>query len=280
MKNLYSIRMRASVREQHISGAERIVPEDRLGDTVSALVARASSKGCPPEQIVITVDSLKDIAPQQLRALDVVMLSGVPGVRVGRESASRILQRLGVSVRAIEIAMTQLDRGASPSGNNMRGAMVLDASTGDRLEQDRERGVRASRFDWSDEGERKISRLLADAGLTHFRTREALALATKVAHAPGMVAELCWSDDPDYTAGYVASLAMGYVRFPVLKRKGNGKGGRAFFVGPDVFEMEAFLAYLQTRPVLITVPGQCRQVTDPEMLCAQVNGLQPEKIFT
>lgn len=279
MKNLYSIRMRASVREQHISGAERIVPEDRLGETVSALVARASSKGCPPDQIVITVDSLKDIVPQQRRALDVVMLS-VPDVRAGRESASRILQRLGVSVRAIEIAMAQLDRGASPSGNNMRGAMVLDASTGERLERDRERGVRASRFDWSDEGERKISRLLADAGLTHFRTREALALATKVAHAPGMVAELCWSDDPDYTAGYAASLAMGYVRFPVLKQKGNGRGGRVFFVDPNVFEMEAFLAYLQTRPVLITEAGHCRQVHDPEMFCAQVNGRRPEKIFT
>jgi len=279
MKNLYSIRMRASVREQHISGAERIVPEDRLGETVSALVARASSKGCPPDQIVITVDSLKDIVPLHQPALDVIMLE-IPDVRTGRETASRILQRLGVSVRAIEIAMTQLDRGASPSGNNMRGAMVLDASTGERLERDRERGVRASRFDWSDEGERKISRLLADAGLTHFRTREALALATKVAHAPGMVAELCWSDDPDYTAGYVASLAMGYVRFPVLKRKGNGKGGRAFFVGPGTFEIEAFLTYLQAKPVLINEAGQYRQVPDPEMFCAQLNGRQPEKIFT
>ena len=255
--------MRASARERHISGAERIIPEERIDATVSGLITRALSKGCAPDTIVVTLDSLKDVAPIQHRALDVVMLS-VPDVRSGREMASRILQSLGVSDMAIELAMTHLDRGVSPSGNNMRGAMVLDASTGDRLEQDRERGVRASRFDWSDDGEKEITRLLTDAGLTHFRTREALALATKVAHAPGMVAELCWSDDPDYTAGYVASLAMGYVRFPVLKHRGNGKGGRAFFVDPDVFEMEAFLTYLQTRPVLITEAGQCRQVLDPE----------------
>jgi 6-carboxyhexanoate--CoA ligase len=279
MKNLYSIRMRASVREQHISGAERIVPEDRLGETVSALVARASSKGCPPDQIVIMVDSLKDIVPLHQPALDVTMLE-VPDVRTGRETASRILQRLGVSTQAVETTIAHLDRGASPAGNNMRGAMIIDARTGDRLEPDRERGVRASRFDWSEEAAERTTRLLADAGLTHFRTREALALATKVAHAPGMIAELCWSDDPDYTAGYVASLAMGYVRFPVLKHKGNGRGGRAFFVNPDDFEMEAFLTYLQTKSVLITEAGQCRQSPDPEMFCAQVNGGQPEKIFT
>ncbi len=271
--------MRASAQERHISGSERIVPEERIEKTASELLARALSKGFTPDTIVVTLDSLKDVAPIQQRALDVVALS-VHVVRSGREMASRILQSLGVSAMAIEIAMTHLDRGASPSGNNMRGAMVLDASTGDRLEQDRERGVRASRFDWSDDGERKISRLLADAGLTHFRTREALALATKVAHAPGMVAELCWSDDPDYTAGYVASLAMGYVRFPVLKHRGNGKGGRAFFVDPDTFKMEAFLTYLQAKPVLVTEAGQCRQVLDPEMFCAQVDGRQPKKIFT
>jgi len=95
----------------------------------------------------------------------------------------------------------------------MRGAMIIDARTGDRMEPDQERGVRASRFDWTDDALEAINRKLAVIGLTHFRTREALALATKVAHAPGMVAELCWSDDPDYTAGYVASRATGYVRF-------------------------------------------------------------------
>ena len=232
--------MRASARERHISGAERIIPEERIDATVSGLITRALSKGCAPDTIVVTLDSLKDVAPIQHRALDVVMLS-VPDVRSGREMASRILQSLGVSDMAIELAMTHLDRGVSPSGNNMRGAMVLDASTGDRLEQDRERGVRASRFDWSDDGEKEITRLLTDAGLTHFRTREALALATKVAHAPGMVAELCWSDDPDYTAGYVASLAMGYVRFPVLKHRGNGKEAGPFSSIPTSSKWRPFL---------------------------------------
>ena len=47
--------------------------------------------------------------------------------------------------------------------------------------------------------------------------REALALATKVIWS-GVVAELCWSDEPEYVAGYVATARHGSVRFPNFKR--------------------------------------------------------------
>jgi 6-carboxyhexanoate--CoA ligase len=129
--------------------------------------------------------------------------------------------------------------------------MIMDAVSGDRLEPDHERGVRASRFDWTDSALGSISRNLEERGLTHFRTREALALATKVAHAPAMVAELCWSDEPEYTAGYVASLGTGYVRFPYLKERGDPCGGRAFFVDRNKLDLSALMHYLQTVPVLI-----------------------------
>lgn len=72
---------------------------------------------------------------------------------------------------------------------------------------------------------------LAGAGLGHFRTFEALALATKVIWS-GVVAELCWSDDPEYVAGYVAAAAEGYVRFPRFKPAG-AVGGRVFYLHPD-----------------------------------------------
>jgi 6-carboxyhexanoate--CoA ligase len=142
--------------------------------------------------------------------------------------------------------------------------MIMDAQSGERLEPDRERGVRASRFDWSDNAGHEISHRLAALGLAHFRTREALALATKAAHAPGMVAELCWSDDPDYTAGYAASLRTGYVRFPFLKQVGDAKGGRAFFVNRDVLDRDMLLGYLQQEAVLITDIGECRAAMEPE----------------
>ncbi len=144
----------------------------------------------------------------------------------------------------------------------MRGAMIMDARTGERLEPDRSRGIRVSRFDWSDEALRSITEELARLGLTHFRTREALSLATKVAHSPGIVAELCWSDDPDYTAGYVASREYGYVRLPLLKEAGKAGGGRAFFVDRQGFEPDVFIAYLTRQPVVITAVGRCSRTRD------------------
>jgi 6-carboxyhexanoate--CoA ligase len=136
--------------------------------------------------------------------------------------------------------------------------MIVDAQNGKRLEPDQERGVRASRFDWTDEALDAITRKLAAIGLTHFRTHEALALATKVAYAPGILAELCWSDEPDYIAGYVASRKIGYVRFPILKLHGDSRGGRAFFVNGNDLDMRRFINYLQTEVVFIADTGECR----------------------
>ena len=115
-----------------------------------------------------------------------------------------------------------------------------------------------------EEASKHIDQDLRAVGLTHYRTREALALATKVAHAPGVVAELCWSDEPDYTAGYVASLQTGYVRFPRLKDIGDPKGGRVFFVNRDALNMTKLIDYLQFCPVLIAAAGECRAAITPE----------------
>jgi 6-carboxyhexanoate--CoA ligase len=161
-------------------------------------------------------------------------------------------------------ALNLLSNGAAPFGIIMRGAMIIDAVSGERLEPDHERGIRASRFDWTGEALDTMTKRLAAIGLTHFRTREALALATKVAHAPGIIAELCWSDDPDYTAGYVASPRTGYVRFPELKIPGDSTGGRVFFVDRNTLDIEAFIRYLQLEPVLIVDGGICRKPVDPE----------------
>jgi 6-carboxyhexanoate--CoA ligase len=64
------------------------------------------------------------------------------------------------------------------------------------------------------------------------------------------MAEVCISDDPDYTTGYVASAGLGYIRIPHIKRKKDRRGGRVFFLRegasvPDVME------YLEKTPVLV-----------------------------
>lgn len=253
---LFSIRMRASASQTHLSGAERLVAAGRIAVTVQELVERAMGKGTPPDEVVVTIETLRSSSIRTLTALD---LHAVPARDVDecRGAAVRVLTEAGVSPAATAAAIHHLERGAGGPGVNMRGAMILDAETGERLEPDRTRGVRVSRFDWSDGAASAVTRELARLGLTHFRTREALALATKMAHAPGMVAELCWSDDPDYTAGYVSSLLTGYVRLPFMKQAGNGLGGRAFFVRRSGLDLPALLSYLQEEPVLITAIGAC-----------------------
>jgi 6-carboxyhexanoate--CoA ligase len=253
---LYSIRMRSSAESRHVSGAERLVHREFVEDIVQTMVSRALSRGVDPDQVVITVESLKDAPVQELRSLDLTA-TAESGVADCRQSAREMLLTAGVSHSAIETAFRHLDCGASSSSKNMRGAMIMDAVTGERLEPDHERGVRVSRFDWNDEASERIDRELAGIGLTHFRTKEALALATKVAHAPGMIAELCWSDETDYTAGYISSPVTGYVRFPNMKQEGNGLGGRVFFVRRGGFGRDALLTYLQRQPVIITSIGTC-----------------------
>jgi 6-carboxyhexanoate--CoA ligase len=160
-----------------------------------------------------TIDDITEMPLRTLTALDLVTMNA-SDLSTGRSLASQARQAAGVSPIAIEAAIHHISHGAALSGGALRGAMIMDSRSGERFEPDRERGIRASRFDWTEEALRKIRQSLESIGFTHHRTREALALATKVAHAPGMVAELCWSDDPDYTAGYIASLRTGYVRFP------------------------------------------------------------------
>jgi 6-carboxyhexanoate--CoA ligase len=258
----YSLRMRATAGNKHISGAERIVSQGKIDNTVQSLVTRALGKKIKPEQILINIENLGSIPLRMLTALDVVTIN-TPDLSAGRNCAARILQSLGISEKAVMETIKHLCNGAASSGRNMRGAMIIDAQNGKRLEVDQERGVRASRFDWTDASLDAITGKLAAIGLTHVRTREALALATKVAHAPGIIAELCWSDDSDYTAGYVASRKIGYVRFPMLKPHGDSKGGRAFFVNKDNLDMGTLINYLQNEVVIIADSGECRPAYDP-----------------
>ncbi len=259
----YSIRMSASQEGRHVSGAERIVGHGEISSVTSRLVARAMEKGATPDMIIVKIEDLGNSPLRQLRALDVMTVSA-PDSATGRSSASRILQQAGVGETAALAAIRFLSAGAAPSGGNMRGAIIMDSRNGERLEPDRERGVRASRFDWAEETLEKMRRILADLGLTHYRTLEALALATKIAHAPGVLAELCWSDEPDYTAGYVASIRIGYVRFPFLKKKGDPIGGRVFFIDRSNLDLEGFINYLQKEPVVIAEIGVCRAQLTPE----------------
>jgi 6-carboxyhexanoate--CoA ligase len=135
----------------------------------------------------------------------------------------------------------------------MRGAMLIDAISGRRLEADQSRGVRVSRMDADPAASEAIDLLLNGQSLANPRVLEAWILASKVALYPQIVAELCWSDDPDYLTGYVASAQFGYQRITHLKEAGSQIGGRIFFVqtGSD---LGALVTKLQSEPVLFSSP--------------------------
>ncbi|HYA86575.1 MAG TPA: 6-carboxyhexanoate--CoA ligase, partial [Nitrospirota bacterium] len=185
---LYSIRMRASNGDHHVSGAERISHAENIDNIVMSLIARAKSKGGIPRHITINVESLQNSPVQFLTALDILTVT-VPDMHAGRVAAAQTLRSLGASKRAVIRAIELLSRGASPAGTTMRGSIIMDSRSGVRLEPDQERGVRASRFDYSDDAYTMVAERLTALGLTHHRTREAIALATKVAYAQGVIAE-------------------------------------------------------------------------------------------
>ncbi|MEG6584501.1 6-carboxyhexanoate--CoA ligase [Dendrosporobacter sp. 1207_IL3150] len=246
---LYSVRMRAAqgaaheAGGRHISGAERLVPKELVAETTQAMLDRAfeHSRG-QADFINITVES---VAAESVRLLQLLPITTIDtdDVPSGRAEAKLVLANSGVSEKAIEAGFEKL----LALEDSMRGAMLICAETGIRLDLRENRGVRVSRMDIGDDA--AFSKWLASQGFGNLHIREAIVLATKVANAPGMVAEICWSDDPEYTAGYAASLG-GYMRFPKLKAYGSPLGGRVFFIKPGT-NIEALIEYLENQPVLV-----------------------------
>ena len=251
---LYSLRMRAERNGEHCSGAERIAPAAALPALAADLVARALAHNSgAPEAVHCHIDRLPSALP--CRPLPDIRTYAVPDWMAGRACAKGLLLRAGVAAPAVDAALQLLADGPAPGGRIMRGAMLIDAFTGRRLEADPARGVRVSRMDLEPQARTGILATLAVAGLGHQRVAEALVLAGKVLQAPGIVAEVCWSDDPDYLAGYVAAPQVGYQRISCLKEAGDRHGGRALFVRPAGLDLHALVDFLERQAILFTAPG-------------------------
>ena len=233
-ERLYGVKMRASLGGVHVSGAERIVNARRVAPTLSALARRAlgHERGVP-DAINLKVEAQPDV--MRIKALPVTTIA-VADKAEGWDKAAEILSAAGFR-RTREIF--GLFRETYP----MRGAMLLDADTLERLEPDRERGVRATNMDSepSPPADRK----------NHFA--EALALASKVLSAPGIVGEICVSDDPMYVTGYVATKD-GYRRISVLKERGDPSGGRIFLYRGPRDAVGETIRFLEKQAVVVECP--------------------------
>ena len=241
----YSLKMRASQQigegdqkhEQHISGAERIVSREAVEAVCSAMARRAltHSKG-DPDFINIKIEKVCEKDIQILKALPVTRVD-VDSWQQGLDKAFELIDE-AAELKDFRKKLPELLRKTFP----MRGAMLYDIATGERLEPDHERGVRATYMD-------ALRSSDVDSQKNHFN--EAIVLATKVANAPGMVAELCISDDPEYVTGYVASRELGYVRIMKMKEMGDENGGRIFLFDSRKATAEECIEYLQKKKVLV-----------------------------
>ena len=240
MSELYSVRMRAAQGGphekggHHISGAERIVKLEEVGDIAQSLADRAlhHSKGTA-DFINITVDL---IPSKEITYIDCLQVEEhrAHTIAEAHQLAIELLQGADITEVAIKNAIEVL-KGLDSS---MRGAMLVDATTGKRIDEGN-RGVRVSHMDSFD------SEALGD----NDHMREALVLASKVQSGEGIVGELCWSDDLDYTVGYVACNGT-YHRIPNMKELGSAIGGRVFFVRSDI-DRDSVIEYLEKAPVLV-----------------------------
>ncbi len=241
---LYSIRMRASDGEMHISGAEGIFGEKDIHNQAAFFIQRAlnHSRGTP-ESITISIDRI-NTKPISIKSLPLCTCR-VNGESDAGRAIMAFLSHLGIKELIIKKALGIMNR-----KDQMRGAALVNMKTGKRLEKDRFRGIRVSRLGITSEASKTLSERLNSLGVENRRVKEAFILASKVASCPGIQAELCISDNPDYTTGYVASRRLGYVRIPFIKDEGSLNGGRVFFVKNGV-DIDRLIHYLEHVPVMI-----------------------------
>lgn len=240
MDKLYSVKMRASEGEKHISGAEKIVSEENLEVCISGLMKRAQThpKGTP-DFINIKVEKINKNEIRVLKPLKVTTIAS-KSKEEGWLVIEDILSKLGI------------ENGQDIFNNfqhtfNMRGAMLLDVNTMMRLEPDKNRGIRATNMDFEDMRLENLNKVVG--ANIHFK--EALVLATKVVSHPNILAEICVSDDPEYTTGYIASKEFGYVRITNLKELGDERGGRIFLFKGSEEQVQECIDYIQRKHVLI-----------------------------
>ncbi len=263
---LYSIKMRAAKGDLHVSGAERILEQNDITAAVSALTERALHHGLGRADFINI--KMEEVAPSQLQYLDALPVSKRPAKTVEEtyQIMKELLCELGLEAKADDLI--ELLRSNHP----MRGAVLYDVATGSRLEPDHERGIRVTYMDAAGE---------TSAGSCKNHFREALVLATKVVHAPGVIAELCLSDDPDYLVGYLASLKHGYVRLTPMKEMGNPHGGRIFIFDSSRAKAEEAINYLERQRVLVRgLPVEKPANPDPQQIFAdELKRLQEQSLY-
>ena len=251
---MYSIKMRCSKGGpheeggKHISGAERILREDEVEQELINVYRRAiTHERGKPDFINFKIEEIDEdeiIYKKRLK----INQHHVDSKEEGLNLAKEFLKENSVSEESAEKGIQSI----LDLEDSIHGAMLIDKDSGERLDDKGIRGVRVTGIASADITKYKES--LKNDGREGLHLEEALILASKIASCKGIVAELCWSDDPSYVIGYVGTKEN-YERIPILKDKGNPVGGRVFFVDTnqlnDDYTLDDLIAYLEKQIVLI-----------------------------
>jgi 6-carboxyhexanoate--CoA ligase len=244
----YSVRMRAAKNGshehggKHISGGELLSTYSDMKQAVNDLLEKGliHSRGNPDFmqiQFELVDQPIKFMKPLQ------VLTNEVESVEMGQALSRKLLEKADIERQVIEKAYQHMTE-----YSGIRGAILIDVHSGERIDDRNYKGVRVSRMDWLNTNFEKWADYYKMP--KNSRIKEALVLATKVSEHPATVAELCWSDDPEYITGYVATKKLGYQRITKLKEYGDERGCRIFFVD-CLRDLNSYIHYLEKQPVFI-----------------------------
>jgi 6-carboxyhexanoate--CoA ligase len=248
--DFFSLRMRASkggpheLGGKHISGGENLCTKDEIPKKSLMLMKKAlTHKRGEPDFLQIIIEKISEpitfVKPLSVRRYE------VKDANEGQQKARLLLKAAGIEENIVDRGFLELS-----NSWDTRGAIIIDVNTGMRIDGRGLKGVRVSRVDWEEDSYERW--LTKHCQPRNPRMKDALAIATKVSSHPSTVAELCWSDDPDYITGYVASQKNGYERITKMKEYGDEKGGRVFFVNlASKQEIEQYIHYLEKVPVML-----------------------------
>ena len=233
---------------KHISGAERILREDEIEEELINVYRRAiTHERGKPDFINLKIEKIDEDEIIYKKRLNINQHQ-VNSIEEGLNLAKDILKENSVSEESADNAIQNL----LELEESMHGAMLFDKDSGERIDDNGIKGVRVTGIASADISKYKES--LKNDGREGLHLEEALILASKIASCKGIVAELCWSDDPSYVIGYVGTKDN-YERIPILKEEGNPIGGRVFFVDSnqlnDDYTLDDLIDYLENQIVLI-----------------------------
>lgn len=225
---MYSIKMRASHEDIHISGAETMCEFKDLENYLKKYFNKAfNHENGNIDFLNLKIEKVK--APIQT-------IPALPVVENLNDTLTQLAKQTDVSEYALNKGLEYIKNDITYTG-----AIILSAQTGQRLDSTEQRGIRVTHLAF---------KTCKRNGEISERVKDARALATCINTFEGVKAELCVSDDLHYTTGYYASPKLGYRRIFNIKEKGTRHGGRIIFVDEGI-NLNAYVSFLETVPKAI-----------------------------